>query len=305
MAQNVNDVIAVTGASGELGSRIAARVAETGAPLIAVGRNLSYLSEQAKAQRRGPAEYSDGAAMRQALEGASTLVLVSGRLSGRRLEEHATVLKAAISVGVKRVLYVSLLGAGPTGTYRNTRDHWLTEQLIAASGVRYTIFRAGWYAATLAGLANEDFVIRLPAGDGRTSFIGHDDLAAVLAAAATDSSADHDGRIFDVTGRESLSVGEATARIAAATGQPYSYRAETVDEAFVRRARLGMSGDDIEGWISWSQAIALGHVDTVSDTVRRFTGKHATPVEQLNNWYKRDFYIDRVYTADHPLKPLL
>ncbi|MBX7554570.1 hypothetical protein [Streptomyces sp. NPDC004232] len=40
------------------------------------------------AERRGPAAYASD--MREALQGASTLILISGHPTGRRLEEHAT-----------------------------------------------------------------------------------------------------------------------------------------------------------------------------------------------------------------------
>ncbi|MFF4478918.1 NAD(P)H-binding protein [Streptomyces melanosporofaciens] len=111
--------MAVTGVTGALGSRIAARLAERGVPQLLVGRDPGRIPELPGAQRRGPAEYADAGAMRAALTGASTLVLISGHPTGRRLEEHAGAVEAGMAVGVERVLYVSLLGAAPTATYRN------------------------------------------------------------------------------------------------------------------------------------------------------------------------------------------
>jgi NAD(P)H dehydrogenase (quinone) len=155
--------------------------------------------------------------MRTALESASTLILVSGHRTGRRLEEHATAVEAAIAVGVDRVLYVSLVGAAPTATYLNARDQWLTEQFLAGAGIRHTVFRAGFYASTPAALANEEF--------------------AVITAVALDEGprSEHDGATLEITGPEALTLDEALTRIAAATGRPYRYEAETLEEAFARR----------------------------------------------------------------------
>ncbi|OPF70801.1 NAD(P)-dependent oxidoreductase [Streptomyces antioxidans] len=286
MSEQAHSTVAVTGVTGALGSRIAARLAERGVPQLLVGRDPDRIPELPGAQRRGPAEYADASAMRTALAGASTLVLVSGRPRGRRLEEHATAVEAGRAVGVERVLYVSLIGAAPTATYRNARDHWLTERFLAGSGVRHTIFRAGIYASTPAALADEDLVVSGPGGSGRAAFVTHDDIADVITAVALDegSGSEHDGATLEVTGPEAITLQEMVSRIATATGRPYRYVPESVEEAFARRWRQGVSGVQIESWISWYQAIANGDVSAVTDVVPRITGSPATPVERARWW---------------------
>ncbi|WP_285656871.1 NAD(P)H-binding protein [Actinomycetospora sp. NBRC 106375] len=278
--------VAVTGTTGALGSRIARRLAGHGVPQLLLGRDVAGIPELVGAQRRGPAPYDDEAALRPALDGASTLVLVSGRPLGRRLEEHAAVITAARAVGVERVVYVSLLGAGPDATYRNARDHWLTERFLADSGVRHTVVRAGIYASTPASLADDDLVVRGPAGAGRAAFVAHEDIAAVIAAVVRDDGAPsvHDGRTLEVTGPEAMTLAEAVGQIAVATGRPYRHEPETPEQAFTRRLRLGLSGEQIEAWISWYLAIAGGGLSTVTDVVPRLTGSPATPVAAIDWW---------------------
>ncbi|MGV9803647.1 NAD(P)H-binding protein, partial [Mycobacterium sp. NPDC003449] len=206
MSQHISGTVAVTGVTGALGSRIAGALAERGVSQLLVARNPAALPELTGAQRRGPAEYADAAAMRRALDGASTLILISGHPTGRRLEEHASAVEAGLAVGVRRVLYVSLLGAGPVATYHNARDHWLTEQFIAGTKVRHTIFRAGFYGATPAALADENFVVSGPGGTGQAAFVTHGDIAAVVAAVAADPSTEYDGAVLEVTGPELLTL---------------------------------------------------------------------------------------------------
>ncbi|MFI7099608.1 NAD(P)H-binding protein [Streptomyces sp. NPDC050161] len=286
MSEQKHAPVAVTGVTGALGSRIAARLARRGVPQLLSGRRPERMPELPGAERRGPAAYADAPAMRTALAGASTLVLVSGHPTGRRLEEHASAVDAALAVGVTRVLYVSLLGAAPDATYRNARDHWLTEQFLAGSNVRHTVFRAGFYAATPAALADEELVVRGPGGDGRAAFVTHDDLAAVIETVATDDGPDspYDGAVLEVTGPQALTLHEVTARIAAATGRPYRYQPETLEEAFARRWRQGTSGKQIESWISWYLAIANGELSAVTDTVPRLTGSPATDASAAGWW---------------------
>lgn len=286
MSEKNHATVAVTGVTGALGSRIAARLADRGVPQLLVGRSPDRMPELPGAQGRGPAAYADASDMRKALEGASTLILVSGHRTGRRLEEHATAVEAAIAVGVDRVLYVSLVGAAPTATYLNARDQWLTEQFLAGAGIRHTVLRAGFYTSTPAALADEEFVVSGPASTGRAAFVTHEDIADVITAVALDEGprSEHDGAILEITGPEALTLGEAVTRIAAATGRPYRYESETVEEAFARRWRLGMSGEQIETWISWYQAIERGEVSVVTDVVPRLTGSPATPISDAAWW---------------------
>ncbi|MFF3916402.1 NAD(P)H-binding protein [Streptomyces sp. NPDC001852] len=121
MSDKNHATVAVTGVTGALGSRIAARLAGHGVPQLLGGRSPDRVPELPGARRRGPAAYADAADMRRALDGASTLILVSGHRTGRRLEEHATAVEAAIAVGVGRVLYVSLVSATQCSGRASTR----------------------------------------------------------------------------------------------------------------------------------------------------------------------------------------
>ncbi|GGU79569.1 nucleotide-diphosphate-sugar epimerase [Streptomyces albospinus] len=286
MSEKIHATVAVTGVTGALGGRIAARLAGHGVPQLLVGRSPDRMPELPGAQRRGPAAYADADAMRKALEGASTLILVSGHRTGRRLEEHATAVEAAIAVGVDRVLYVSLVGAAPAATYTNARDQWLTEQFLAGAGIRHTVLRAGFYTSTPAALANEEFVVSGPASTGRAAFVTHEDIADVITAVALDEGpcSEHDGATLEITGPEALTLDEAVTRIAAATGRPYRFEPETLEDAFTRRWRLGMSGEQIETWISWYQAIERGEISVVTDVVPRLTGSPATPISDAAWW---------------------
>ncbi|MEU9380566.1 NAD(P)H-binding protein [Streptomyces sp. NPDC048279] len=286
MSEENHAAVAVTGVTGALGSRIAARLALHGVPQLLVGRSPDRMTDLPGAQRRGPAAYDDAPAMRKALEGASTLILVSGYRTGRRLEEHATAIEAATAVGVERVLYVSLVGASPVATYLNARDQWTTEQFLAGSGIRHTVLRAGWYSSTPAALADEDFVVRGPAHTGRAAFVTHEDITRVITTVALDDGprSEHDGAVLEITGPEALTLDEAVTRIAAATGRPYRFQTETLEEAFARRWRRGVTGEQIETWISWFQAIDRGEVSTVTDVVPRLTGSPATPISDAAWW---------------------
>jgi NAD(P)H dehydrogenase (quinone) len=273
-------VIATTGASGKLGGKIAQRLAAAGAEQLLVGRDLARLPDLPAAGRRGPAEYADFAAMRAALAGADTLLLVSANLSGRRLEEHSAAIAAALAVGVQRVVYVSLLGAAPRATYVNARDHWQTEQYLAGTDVRYTVLRPAFYAAMLPRFADERGVIRGPAAGGRVSAVARDDIADVAAAILLDETdpSPHDGQVYEVTGPEAVTLDQAAAELTRAVGRTYSYQDETAAQSRAWRHDLGDTAIEVENRVSWFLAIAAGEAAAVTDVVADLTGHPARSI---------------------------
>lgn len=271
---------AVTGTTGQLGSRVTGLLAERGVEQVLIGRRPDAMPDLPGADRRGPAAYVEAEAMQQALSGVTDLLLVSASLSGRRLEEHATVIDAAEAAGVDRVVYVSLLGAGPNATYMNARDHWQTEQYLAASALRWTVLRAGLYAVTLLRLADENGVFRGPAAEGRVSLLAHDDLAAVCTEVLLNADGAHDGRNYAVTGPEAPTLDEAATQLSEGLGRPFRYEPETVAEAWQRFRREGRRTDREAAWISWYSSIANGEVDEVTDIVPALTGRRARTVRE-------------------------
>lgn len=288
-----NGVIALTGTSGALGGRIARYLSQERVHTLLVGRNLSRIPDLSGTEKRGPAAYDEFDAMRNAVHGASTLLLISGRLSGRRFEEHVIAFDAAIAAGVERIVYVSLMGAGEHATYSNARDHWHTEQYLAQSGVRYTILRAGVWASWLPFQVNQTgqtdgWVIKGPGGDGRVSAVSHDDVAGVAVAVLLADSDEHDGKIYNVTGPEALSLGEVASILSEVTGKPHRYETETLEEAIASRETVDEMPIRKEGWVTWFRALAEGDWAEVTDVVPRLTGRRAETVLEVLSRSKPD-----------------
>ena len=255
---------AVTGVTGRLGGRISALLDAHGQVHLALVRDrakFADLPHHPHAEPRGPAAYDDHAAMSRSLAGADTLLLISGHLSGRRLEEHSTAIDAAISVGVRRIIYVSLLGAAPDATYVNARDHAATESFLAGTGVDWTVLRPSYYPDMLLRYADRG-VVRGPAGQGRCAFVGHDDIAEVAVEVLADRTGVYDGATLPITGPEALRVDEACH----AAGLVF---------------HDGAVPDGSPDAESWFRSIADGSVAEVSDVVPRLTGHEARSVAEV------------------------
>jgi NAD(P)H dehydrogenase (quinone) len=261
--------LAVTGATGELGGRVARRLAGRGVAQRLVVRDPARAPELPGAEV-AQATYGDGEAMRRALDGVATLLLVSASEDPDRVRLHTTAVDAAVAAGVERIVYVSFLACAPDATFTFARDHWHTEQHLRGSGVRHTFLRDSLYLDYFPLLVGGERVIRGPAGDGRVAAVARDDVADVAVAVLLGGS--HDGRTHDLTGPEAFTLHQAAEELSRATGRTVAYHPETIEEAYASRAGYGAPHWEVTGWVTTYAAIAAGELDVVSDTVATVAG---------------------------------
>jgi len=161
-------LIGVTGSTGQLGGRVAARLAALGQPQRLLVRNLAR-APQLPGVEIVQASYEDETAMRAGLSGVQTLFLVSG-YGPTRLEQHYSAIDAAVAAGVERIVYTSFLAA-PQATFTHAREHYLTEQHIRATGRRYTFLRPSFYLDRAPLWFSSEGVVQGPAGNGTISWV--------------------------------------------------------------------------------------------------------------------------------------
>ncbi|SOE02824.1 SDR family oxidoreductase [Blastococcus haudaquaticus] len=279
-------MIALTGVTGTLGGRVAARLAAAGAgPLRLVVRDAGRAPELPHAEVvENPGGYADAAGFQAALAGADTLYLVSAAEAEDRLQQHLSAVEAAASAGVQRIVYTSFVGADRADpTFTLVRQHGATEDAIRASGLRHTFLRHSMYADFVPFFAvrgGDRSVIAAPAGDGRTGFVSRDDLADVATAVLLRTDDDLDGQALEVTGPEALTLAEAADVLAEITGRPAEYRPQTTEEAWATRRPSGHPDWEIEGWVTSYLAIAAGELSQVTDVVPRLTEHPARTVAE-------------------------
>ena len=272
-------MIAVTGATGELGGRVARGLAARGVPQRLVVRDPSRAPRLEHSEVVSVPSYGDTAAMRDGLRGIDTLFLVSGREQKDRVAEHVSAIDAAVAAGVERIVYTSFQAAAPDTTFTFGRDHFHTEEHIRSTGLHFTFLRDNLYLDYIPLFVGEDDVIRGPAGSGRVAAVARDDVADVAVGVLTTEG--HDGQAYDVTGPEAFTMAEAAAELARAWGRPITYEAETLEEARASRAGSGAEPWEIEGWVTSYAAIANGDLERVSDTVERIAGHSPRSLAEL------------------------
>ena len=174
--------LAISGATGAVGSTIAARLAHAGFEQRLIVRDAAR-APNLPAAEVAEASYEDPPALREALVGIETFFMVSAAESADRAQRHANAVDAAVEAGVERIVYLSFVSAAPNATFTFARDHWHTEKHIRSSGVRYTFLRDNVYLDYVPAFAGTDGVLRGPAGvfrpgggKGQTDRLGFDSI---------------------------------------------------------------------------------------------------------------------------------
>ncbi len=230
--------LVISGASGHLARRVAQLVLASVAPerLILVTRTpdaLSDLAARGVTVRGG--DFAEPASLRSAFAGGERLLLVSATDLERRVGQHRAAIDAAEAAGVKHVIYTSGLAPQPPNPAVVAPSHYATEQVLAASGMTFTVLRNSLYAdfqipeATRALAAGALVHNR---GGGKAAYVAREDCASVAAAVLV--SGGHEGAVYDVTGPDEFSAANLATLYAELGGRHVEARSLD-DAAFIAR----------------------------------------------------------------------
>lgn len=222
-----DSLIAVTGATGHLGSLVIDKLLESrpAASLVAIVRDPAKAQPLAeKGVQVRVASYVDRAALESALTGVETLLLVSGSEVGQRVPQHVNVIDAARTAGVGRVVYTSASKA-TTSELVLAPEHKATEEYLTASGLDYTILRNGWYTENYlpqVATARQTGAVVAAVGDGRVASASRRDYADGAAAVLVGES--HSGKVYEFSGDQAWDYDELAATIGQIIGKPVTYQ---------------------------------------------------------------------------------
>ena len=270
---------AVTGVTGTVGRLAASELADAGVRFRMLARSPERAPRFPDSEVVA-CDYADGASVRAALAGVATVLMVSAAENDQRVREHFAFVDAAAEAGVQHIVYTSFFGAAPDATFTLARDHYATEQRIAASGMAYTFLRDDLYLDFAESLVGDDGVIRGPAGHGRAAMVARADVARVAAEVLRHPER-HRNAGYDLTGPEDLTLAEVAEKLTAHLGRAVSFHDETVAEAYESRKKWRVPQWQYDAWVSTYTAIAAGELSGPTGDVERVTGRRPLSLDEF------------------------
>lgn len=256
--------IAVTAASGKLGSEIIKAVSRLGThSVVGLARTPAKAEQPGIEIRKG--DYNSREELEESLRSVKTVLLVSGMDEpSRRVEQHRNVISAAKNVGVRKIVYTSVQGAeAGTAFSPIVKSNRHTEQDVRSSGLDWAIGRNGIYVepdVEYIDAYEKAKCIANCAGDGKCGYTTRPELAYAYARMLTED--EHNGQTYNLHG-EALTQMQLASYLSRYSDTNLIYKEMTVEE--YRRERVAELGEFLGGVIAGIYAgIREGAMDNPS-----------------------------------------
>jgi len=277
-------MIVVTGASGQLGRLVIESLLKRlpASEIVAAVRNPDKVADlAARGVQVRVADYDQPASLAAAFKGADKLLLISASEVGRRMPQHRTVIDAARAAQVGLLAYTSILHAD-TSPLPLAAEHKETENLIRASGLPAVILRNGWYTENYtAGIpaALQYGVLLGSAGQGRIASAARADYAEAAATVLTQDK--QAGRIYELAGDASYTLGQLADEISRQSGKAVAYR--DLPEVEFKAALLGAGLPDFLATLLAESDVGASKGGLFDDgrQLSALIGRSTTPLSEL------------------------
>ncbi|MGZ1447861.1 SDR family oxidoreductase [Salmonella enterica] len=275
-------MIAITGATGQLGQHVIENLLKTtpASHLVAIVRNpkkAAPLSQRGITVRQ--ADYANEAALTTALQGVDKLLLISSSEVGQRTAQHRNVIQAAIAAKVKFIAYTSLLHADKS-PLALADEHIETEKMLAESGIPHTLLRNGWYT--------ENYLASVPAALKHGVFIGAAGQGKIASAMRADYAAaarviceeGHAGNVYELAGDNAWTLSQLADELTHQSGKKIVY--QNLSEVDFATALKGAGlPDGLADMLANSDAgAAKGGLFDDSHTLRKLIGRPTTTLTE-------------------------
>jgi len=253
--------ILVIGGTGKTGSRVAKNLSQSGHDVRIAGRKTNPAFDW-----ENPDTYD--AALKD-MDRAYIVYYPDLAVPGAR-DAIQTLTDKALKAGLDKVVLLS--GKGE-------KEAEACEQIVADSGLNFTIVRASWFNQNFSEGAFLEFIqngaVALPMPEAEIPFVDADDIAEVAAKVLLDDS--YNGETVTVTGPRKMTYKEAVEIMAAETGKEIVYQPISMKEFKDGMKAAGLPDSYI--WLfSYLFEEVLGNPDNqvVSDDVQKVLGREAT-----------------------------
>ena len=279
--------IAILGADGRLGRKTIEAVLARGTAadlVVAAVRSPSEAADLiAKDVQVRAANYDDPDSMTAAFADCERVLLIPTTAPpSERVRQYDNAIGAAREAGIRHLVHYGVVQTSVESPFRITPFLVYAESAIRTRGLAWTILRNSPYMDPIVDWVPS--IVRLgtipyPTGDGRCAYVSHDDIARAAAVVMTKSG--HEERVYTLTGPRALTTDQLCRTVAKVTGEPVKPKQASGFD-FVEACRAaGMSEERTQVQLSMYRAIREGHMEVVSDDIKKLTGQAAESFESF------------------------
>ena len=280
--------VLVTGATGNTGAALLTYLAERGTSVRAMVRKQSDAAKLPEGVTAVVADFDNAGSLAAALHGTSRAYLVTPS-SEQAQAQQLRFADLAVQAGVQHLVVLSQLAADEHSPVRFLRYHAAVERYVQNLGIDYTFLRPNLYFQGLlafTGSIAADNRFYAPIGDATVSAVDVRDIAAVAAAALTETG--HERQTYPLTGPAALTHTEIAAALSAALGRAITF-VDVSPHAFARSLEGILPPWQVAGLLEDYAHYSLGEAATITPIVEQVTGKPPTDVAQFARDYAPRF----------------
>lgn len=265
-------MILITGATGTIGSALLTHLVADGVAVRATTRDPANTTFPAGVEAVH-VDYRDPSTFAPAMAGVDAAFL-NGLPGPDDTGVDAALIEAARAAGVRRVVKLSIIGAGDPRLGAPGRWHVPGEDAVRDCGLEWTILRPNTFASNTVSWS-EPLRTGMPVpnltGEGRQAVVDPRDVAEVAAAALRSGA--HHGRTYTLTGPILQTAREQATVLSEVLGRPIALTdiAEADAADFMRSA--GLSPAFVEAAANGQSFIRAGHNELITDDITRVLGR--------------------------------
>jgi len=258
--RNQNNIL-VIGGTGKTGRKVVEGLRQQNQNVRVGSRNATP-----------PFEWSDPTTWQDALAGMDKMYIVyyPDLAVPGAFEAIQGLTELAKKSGVRKAVLLS--GKGEKEAER-------CEQVVANSGLDYTLVRASWFNQNFS----ESFLLEpvlagyvaLPMPQARIPFVDTTDIAEVVVEVLLDDA--HNGKTYEITGPRAMTFEEVVKEIASETGREIQYQAVSLEAYNAMMKAAGVPSDYI--WLFdylFREVLSKENNQVVTSDVKKVLGRDAT-----------------------------
>lgn len=268
-------MILITGATGNVGKVLVSSLVDEGANVRALVRDPKKTKGFNSQVEVVIGDLNKPETLLPVMQGVDHLYIVTPDT-----QQVTNLLRVAKHNQVRHVVKQSTIEAGRS--LGPGKWHRQQEELIKTMGFAWTFLRPTmmmvnsieWWKETIKAQSTVYF----PGGKGKVVPVDERDIASVACKVLTEPG--HEGKIYELTGPEALTIGEMVETLAKALGKPIRYMDVPVFAAAISLIRFGLPLYVIKGLMHTLGALRRSEYEYITYAVEHIGGHESRTFEQ-------------------------